>query len=221
MTSLRAQTSPFPTFPTIPSTSTSPGITTLVLPSSLCSHHNSPPPRDLIFPALPSFQGLIGMTCASTNLIIFSAALSSFRAALTPLLSPGLSSHGFRGSAVIAEFKGARRVVFSVGSWDSRREVTDEMSRVSPANMFILRALGRMSEMVRAPVGFSGPLPPLPPSSAGSCTPGTSFIIGAWWTFCAFSEPPLKRNGQYCLTRANEGLLLDAAVQLNEARKLT
>ncbi len=66
-----------------------------------------------------------------------------------PELSPGLSSHGFRGSACIALFSGASSVVLSSGFVDSRRPATLEMSRVREAKMLIFRVLGRMSEMER------------------------------------------------------------------------
>jgi hypothetical protein len=48
-------------------------------------------------------------------------------------------------------FKGASSVVFALGRVDSRREATDETSRVKDAKMLMLRVLGRMSLMVRLP----------------------------------------------------------------------
>jgi len=59
------------------------------------------------------------------------------------------SSHGFRGSAIMALFDGANTVVFLPAS--SNREAIEAMSRVNPANMETARVSGRASEMITGP----------------------------------------------------------------------
>lgn len=107
---------------------------------SFSSHQTSASPPT-VFTFSPSFQGLTGTKCSSTNRRMLRCARSrpsppSY--ALDPSVSYSFgSSHGFRGSFSTAELSGARTVVLCDAS--SRRREALSMSRIKLAQEKIWR----------------------------------------------------------------------------------